>query len=478
MWKKSILNLLSGFLGTMPPPAVLVTSRDGTLMDLCQGDCQLYPCRRGLVCQLRQAGDPVSGCVLTATLLQSDHAFCVESIEQTPDHDDANDTNDDDRTEPIEPASDTPSDVPSDVPSPVPSEVPTRIATPAPTRLATSTPTRLATSTPTQATTQATVVNTNAPTVTRSQVQTMPPTIGQVVAPTLIGLCQAGCFVDTDCPEGLLCFQRTTNRGVPGCVMNQQQTDGRDNFCIPDPNFPSDFNYGGVTTTMGTVPGQLTECQGGCYTDQDCMGGLVCYQRFFDDGAPGCSMSPDILATDVNICLKNPTSYLRENVNIPADTSVFALKLYWEEGYDWQFESFERLFCLNCVGNCEPGAEMAVTNCFDSPRMWTLAAHASDGSALIKLHEFDLCIEWTPEFDSPPVQTRLQPCDSNNPNQRFWPSDGGSFDDFRFEISPRFRRGLCMTQEHHPMTNERVYFDYCLRPQLSDTSFWNKFFPG
>lgn len=280
--------------------------------------------------------------------------------------------------------------------------------------------------------------------------------------------------MDTDCEPNLICYERSANRGVPGCVMNQQQTDRRGNFCIPDPNVAANIDYGGVTATIG-IPGQLTECQLSCSTDTDCMGDLVCYQRAVWDGAPGCSLPADMLAGEDNICLKNPTSNLP--VNTPPDTSVFALKMYWEQGFDWQFESFERLFCLDCFGTCEAGGQLSVANCFDSPQMWTFISPSSDGSVLFKMKDYDLCMEWNEVFETPPAAIFLQTCDENNDAQRFWPSEGGSFDDARFEISPRTRRGMCCTQEHHPMTNEIVYFDYCIRPQLSDTSLWNKYYP-
>ncbi|GAX26104.1 hypothetical protein FisN_24Hh023 [Fistulifera solaris] len=460
MWTKGIVNLLSGLLGTINPPAVVIPrSRD--VLSRCQGDCLQFDCDEGLRCQVRQAGDPVPGCVLTDELLQSEYAFCVAVRGDTEEGDD---DATEETLEPVEQGTDNPSDLPSDMPS----DFPTSTPTPAPTRVATQAPTTAATSTSTSGS------FTPSPTLPRTGF-TAAPSVPQVVTPTaLLGVCQGGCFSDTDCEPGLICYQRTTNRGVPYCVLFQEQTDRRDNYCIPDPNIPSDVQYGGVLATTG-VAGQLTECQADCSTDLDCVGDLVCYQRAASDGAPGCSLDPNMLASDADICLKNPTSGRQDN--IPTDTSVFALKLYWEEGFEWQFESFERLFCLNCFGNCEAGGQLSVTNCFDLPRMWTLTSQSTDGSALIKLKDYDLCMEWNETFVSPPAATYLQPCNETNNAQRFWPAEGGSFADDRFEISPRTRRGMCLTQEHHPMTNEVVYFDYCIRPQLSDTSLWNKYFP-
>ncbi len=36
----------------------------------------------------------------------------------------------------------------------------------------------------------------------------------------------------------------------------------------------------------------------------------------------------------------------------------FRLRLYWEEGYNWQDSSGEKFWCMECDGNCEDGDKM------------------------------------------------------------------------------------------------------------------------
>jgi hypothetical protein len=40
----------------------------------------------------------------------------------------------------------------------------------------------------------------------------------------------------------------------------------------------------------------------------------------------------------------------------------FRLRLYWEEGYNWQDSSGEKFWCMECDGNCEDGDKMRKSN--------------------------------------------------------------------------------------------------------------------
>ena len=96
----------------------------------------------------------------------------------------------------------------------------------------------------------------------------------------------------------------------------------------------------------------LGPCQSDCDDDQDCAGPLVCFQRRGGEAVPGClgddpsdedyCVWPDGFNFDdlekeeasvVNTIEPNPSSWVEEG---------FALKLYWEEGYNWQNETIER----------------------------------------------------------------------------------------------------------------------------------------
>jgi hypothetical protein len=93
-------------------------------------------------------------------------------------------------------------------------------------------------------------------------------------------LCQGHCDDDSDCAVGLMCFQRDGFTPVSGCFGNG--ISGYD-YCI-SPEL-KDF---GATPPASQLPLQL--CEGDCDDDSDCAGGLECFfQR--DDYAPvpGCS---------------------------------------------------------------------------------------------------------------------------------------------------------------------------------------------
>jgi hypothetical protein len=51
------------------------------------------------------------------------------------------------------------------------------------------------------------------------------------LSPGLLELCQGDCDDDSDCAEGLECFERNGNTGVPGCTGNMTEHPGRD-YCI------------------------------------------------------------------------------------------------------------------------------------------------------------------------------------------------------------------------------------------------------
>lgn len=44
---------------------------------------------------------------------------------------------------------------------------------------------------------------------------------------------------------------------------------------------------------------------------------------------------------------------------VPGDyIGGFRLRLYWEEGYDWQESGGEKFWCMECDGSCEDGDKM------------------------------------------------------------------------------------------------------------------------
>ena len=146
------------------------------------------------------------------------------------------------------------------------------------------------------------------------------------------------------CDGNLICHQRNRGQAVPGCTGKSLAT-SRD-YCIPP----------------GTQSrGKLGECEGDCNRNSDCEGNLVCHQRNSYDPIPsGCRGR---LSWRTDYCVKpgnnrnNGRDTAGENRNNQVSTGTtatdqvattssgsFRLKIYWQEGYDWQEEYFER-FC-------------------------------------------------------------------------------------------------------------------------------------
>eukprot|EP00934_Nitzschia_sp_Nitz4_P001807 Nitzschia sp. Nitz4//scaffold177_size45885//17105//21005//NITZ4_007204-RA/size45885-augustus-gene-0.5-mRNA-1//-1//CDS//3329539052//1807//frame0 len=235
-------------------------------------------------------------------------------------------------------ASDNPTDLPSVSPSgatPVPSvtasDNPTDLPSPSPSE-GTSEPTMSPSATPTAPTGTPTTSPTGiAPTEVPVVVPTMTPTslpdlqnIGWE-PPTPMQLCQGDCDVDSDCDEGLYCFQRNMPyEVVPGCAGGDKDSSLTD-YCtvivtpapsmapfedrvgtsVPAPiEIPTDSPTESFTSapTIPSVPLKklgwtpleslkpLGRCEGDCDVDDDCQGNLVCYQRYLPNQAvPGCS---------------------------------------------------------------------------------------------------------------------------------------------------------------------------------------------
>ncbi|HEY9708970.1 MAG TPA: hypothetical protein V6D48_12285 [Oculatellaceae cyanobacterium] len=104
-------------------------------------------------------------------------------------------------------------------------------------------------------------------------------------------------------------------------------------------------------------------CEGDCDDDSDCQGNLVCYQRFTGrQPVPGCTggeldNSKNDYCVERSAVNNDQTSGQgQDNAHGPAPLSNFRLKMYWQQGYYWQEETFERKWCMQCrVNGCSLG---------------------------------------------------------------------------------------------------------------------------
>lgn len=72
-------------------------------------------------------------------------------------------------------------------------------------------------------------------------------------------------------------------------------------------------------------------CQGDCDRDDDCAEGLRCWHRTFRDASSSvCQLTEYLQSTNFDFCV--PIVEEEEEESSVGTESLFALKLYWDEG--------------------------------------------------------------------------------------------------------------------------------------------------
>ena len=272
-------------------------------------------------------------------------------------------------TGPTDAQTGTPTVAPTISPTGVPTESPTGAPTKSPTVSPTPNPTKTPSSSPTESpTTVPTVSPIASPTKAPTVPPTAPPSapeedsdfpvedeetmddglpeavlVGNNNDPAFfpLGKCEGDCDSNDECAEGLICFQRRNEEAIPGCSTPDSELYGID-FCVD----PADLSEGEASTsnTMITTTGALVvsssvntstkpartkptvvqvqvlptlelfanneaerlgNCQGDCDSDDDCLPGLVCFERNDRREVPGCSTT-GIYGADY--CIKDPNA--------------------------------------------------------------------------------------------------------------------------------------------------------------------------
>lgn len=273
--------------------------------------------------------------------------------------------------------------------------------------------------------------------------------------------CQGDCDEDSDCVDGLKCFKRDSSiLNVPGCDGNvSDDTD----FCYD----PADVLRGEETLVVkgnDQKPSRsypLGLCEGDCDGDTDCAGNLVCYQTDGRKPIPSCSGRP---ASDTDYCI-----HPDDETAHPPVKGAFRLKKYWEIGFEWQEETWEQEWCMQCGGTgCNVGDEIFIRTCRDKNTWFVYANQESDGRAQLKVANSNLCLQWVDARD-----VRVRNCNANEPRQKFRALNG-SFGGPKFEISTAKKEG-CLTQHHHPKDGEKIFRSDCGTTRTYDTSFWTEY---
>ncbi|GKZ00110.1 hypothetical protein MPSEU_000964400 [Mayamaea pseudoterrestris] len=303
-----------------------------------------------------------------------------------------------------------------------------------------------------------------------------------------LGECQGDCDSDNDCDGDLVCHQRDDGEEVPGC---SGVAESNWDYCIRPPTYtstsPPEITTETTITTEVKLKGNdgspssafpLGLCQGDCDSDSDCATGLTCFQRSGGDAVPGCSGGEndnsnsdyciDPYGSQVEATVA-PTQPLGEG----SVSETFGLKIYWEQGYRWQDETFERKWCLRCDSDnqeCSPGRRVYITDCdTDMISQWQFLYLPDETSFFWKLVASDLCI-------TVPSNTQdrftVEYCDSNNERQLFTTTPKADWSG-PFEIHPVWASDGCVANTHHPKFGEALYLWRCEVSEASTTSQWN-----
>lgn len=190
-----------------------------------------------------------------------------------------------------------------------------------------------------------------------------------------------------------------------------------------------------------------------------------------------------------------------EYIKPPKDSNAVRLKLYWQPGYYWQEETFERKWCMRCENNldCQVGEKPFLGDCAED---WYKTAYFN----LISYgdHEFvqiqvisadekkrtdrqrrkrngfsssDLCLE-----RSRGRHVTLEQCHTDGKEEQLWRAPQGSFRNIqrsnnRFELSQSLFGGMdyCLTNHHHPKYGETLEMYTCDEARRDQTSFWNTY---
>lgn len=225
-----------------------------------------------------------------------------------------------------------------------------------------------------------------------------------------------------------------------------------------------DHVSGGSNTPLGL-------CQGDCDHDDECAGSFKCFKRSGTEKIPGCIGASSYPGQD--FCYDPSSDGDSDGGDSSSNGggdggSSFRIKMYWEKGYYWQEETFDRKWCVECRRECNDGVELAIHEC-NKERNTRFQFVTTSGSSevQIKVSGMDLCWSLVGR-----ATIKLRACDSTNDRQKFT-AGAGDFNGKRFEISPIW--GGCLSQDHHPRDGEVLYKQGCDRPRYDTTSFFNKY---
>ena len=141
----------------------------------------------------------------------------------------------------------------------------------------------------------------------------------------------------------------------------------------------------------------------------------------------------------------------------------FQIKLYWENGFYWQEERVETRWCMECQNSCKTGNYVYIKECQDNNKRqrWVL----KDDKIRPHMAQ-NLCL-----FFKDRENIKLRTCKTSRDEYQkfdvFKQHVGKRFDTYEIQVKRR-----CLTQRHHPRSDEVLRLEPCYKPRKSRTSIW------
>merc|ERR1711983_60587 len=172
-----------------------------------------------------------------------------------------------------------------------------------------------------------------------------------------------------------------------------------------------------------------------------------------------------------------PTPELTHSYGCNVIEKEFQLKMFWEEGMEWQEDPEEKAWCAECEESCsEEGENVIIKECDenDSKQWWIFSdCHVQS------YRDPNMCFtSGVARKDSLKGKIELHEC-KDSKIQKFRTFDPKNENDkFQVKILKPENDELCLTQEHHPKAYEYLRFEECRIAEENDpgveddTSHW------
>jgi len=147
----------------------------------------------------------------------------------------------------------------------------------------------------------------------------------------------------------------------------------------------------------------------------------------------------------------------------PASGDYFQTKLYWEAGYRWQESSKEKRFCAACSDDCKDNlVKLKVCDYKNQGQFWRWKNGQLESK---KATGYCASVDGTVK---PNARLIMMSCNSATKFMGFHTPPNPN----KFTWHPLGNNRLCVTNQHHPRSNEDLRFNDCKRAHKDKTGFW------